>query len=301
MLLHGKVLFAAVLLCTLLNVTNAGAQDGSLINTMRITAKNVDGMVGVSVLYPERNRSVSLYGNHHFPMQSVFKFPLAIKILHDVDKGRLSLDSMIHLDKTDWVAGTWSPMRDRYNSETVDITLREIIDYTVSASDNNGCDILFRLAGGPRKVNDYIHRLGIKNIAIVATEAQMALNWEVQYENWCTPNAMVALLRLFLDGEVLSPSSRELLMQFLKATSTGPHRIKGLLPSGTVVAHKTGTSNTNEKGITAATNDVGIIFLPGGSYLILAVYIRDSRADEKIREGVIARIASTAWADQNAR
>ena len=127
----------------------------------------------------------------------------------------------------------------------------------------------------------------------------MAMKWDVQYENWCTPNAMAALLRLFLDGGVLTPPSRELLMQFLKATSTGPHRIKGLLPPGTVVAHKTGTSNTNNRGITAATNDVGIIFLSGGRHLILVVYIRDSRADEKIREGVIARIASTVWASQN--
>ncbi len=126
----------------------------------------------------------------------------------------------------------------------------------------------------------------------------MATHWEVQFRNWCTPNAMATLLRLFLDGRVLAPASNELLMQFLTATTTGPHRIKGLLPTGTIVAHKTGTSDTNEKGITAATNDVGIITLPDGRHLILVVYIRDSRADEKSREGVIARIAATVWAYQ---
>lgn len=61
-----------------------------------------------------------------------------MKILRDVDMGQLSLDRKIHIDKRDWVAGTWSPMRDQYNSGTVDITLREILRYTVSASDNNG-------------------------------------------------------------------------------------------------------------------------------------------------------------------
>jgi beta-lactamase class A len=299
MLRHGKVLFAAFVLSMLLNANVVRAQNTSLVNIIRTIAKEADGTVGVSVLNPERNEPISLHGNDHFPMQSVFKFPLAMKILHDVDRGQLSLDAKIHIDKADWIAGTWSPMRDQYNSETADITLREILRFTVSASDNNGCDILFRLAGGTSKVNDYIHRLGIKNIAIVATEAEMATRWDVQYENWCTPNAMVALLRLFLDHEVLSPPSRELLMQFLKGTSTGPGRIKGLLPPGTVVAHKTGTSDTNLKGVTAATNDVGIIFLPGGSHLILAVYIRDSRADEKIRERVIARIASSVFASQN--
>jgi beta-lactamase class A len=292
-------MFTAFMFFVLLNGIGVRSQDTSLINSMRIIAKDADGIVGISVLYPERNSSISLLGDDHLPMQSVFKLPLAMKILHDVDRGQLSLDSKIHIDKADWIAGTWSPMRDQYNSQTVDISLREILRFTVSASDNNGCDILFRLAGGPSMVNDYIHLLGIKDISIVATEAEMAMKWDVQYENWSTPNAMVALLRLFLDHEVLTPPSKELLLQFLRATSTGRNRIKGLLPPGTVVAHKTGTSNTNEDGVTAATNDIGIIFLPSGSHIILVIYIRDSRADEKTRERVIARISSIIWAKQN--
>ena len=146
------------------------------------------------------------------------------------------------------------------------------------------------------KVNGYIHQLGIKEIAIVATEAEMSVRWEVQYGNWCTPDAMAALLKLLLNGRALSPASNKLLMQLLTATTTAPNRIKGLLPPGTIVAHKAGSSGTNEKGITAATNDAGIITLPDGRHLILVVYVRDSPADEKTREGVIARIAATAWA-----
>jgi beta-lactamase class A len=293
-----KILSAFFLFPVLFMGNKVRSQNTSLQDTLRIIAKEADGMVGVSVLYPERSESLSLRGADHFPMQSVYKFPLAIKILHDVDNGKLSLDRKIHIDKKEWSEGTWSPMRDHYNGGTVDITLREILSYTVSCSDNIGCDILFRLAGGPGEVNDYIHQLGIKEIAIKATEAAMATNWEVQYKNWCAPNAMATLLKLFLNGGALAPASNELLMQFLTSTTTGPLRIKGLLPPGTIVAHKTGTSNTNEKGITAATNDVGIINLPGGRHLILVVYIRDSRADEKIREGVIARIASIVWGYQ---
>ncbi|HEX9503147.1 MAG TPA: class A beta-lactamase, subclass A2 [Patescibacteria group bacterium] len=298
MLLLRKILFASFLFPMLFMGSNERSQNTPLQDTLRVIAKEAGGMVGVSVLYPERGESLSLHGADHFPMQSVYKFPLAMKILHDVDNGKLSLDSKIHIDKKEWVEGTWSPMRDHYNSGTVDINLREILSYTVSGSDNIGCDILFRVAGGPGEVNDYIHQLGIKEIAIATTEADMATHWEVQFRNWCTPNAMATLLRLFLDGRVLAPASNELLMQFLTATTTGPHRIKGLLPTGTIVAHKTGTSDTNEKGITAATNDVGIITLPDGRHLILVVYIRDSRADEKSREGVIARIAATVWAYQ---
>ena len=78
-------------------------------------------------------------------------------------------------------------------------------------------------------------------------------------------------------------------------TTTGPGRIKGLLPPGTPVAHKTGTSNTNDKGITAATNDAGIITLPNGKPLIITVFVKDAAADETTREKVIARSAAAAY------
>jgi beta-lactamase class A len=77
-------------------------------------------------------------------------------------------------------------------------------------------------------------------------------------------------------------------------STTGPQRLKGLLPVGTNVAHKTGTSGT-EKGITAATNDIGIITLPNGKHLAIAVFVSDSPADEATREGTTAKIAKAVW------
>jgi len=75
---------------------------------------------------------------------------------------------------------------------------------------------------------------------------------------------------------------------------TGPNRIKGSLPKNTVVAHKTGTSGSRG-GITAATNDIGIVYLSNGKHLAIAVFVADSPANDKTREAVIARIAKSAW------
>lgn len=81
--------------------------------------------------------------------------------------------------------------------------------------------------------------------------------------------------------------------------STGDaQRIKGLLPSGTSVAHKTGT-NATRNGKTAATNDIGIVTPPGGRHLAIAVFVKDSSAAVAAREGAIAQAASAAsdrWA-----
>lgn len=77
-------------------------------------------------------------------------------------------------------------------------------------------------------------------------------------------------------------------------TRTGLKRIKGLLPERTVVAHKTGTSST-VNGVTAATNDVGLVTLPSGQHLAIAVFVSDSQATDVIREEVIAKVARAAW------
>jgi beta-lactamase class A len=115
-----------------------------------------------------------------------------------------------------------------------------------------------------------------------------------QYKNYSTPRAAVDLLKALQAGRGLSPGARELLLQDLADSTPGAHRIKGLLPPGTVVAHKTGTDGTRN-GKTAATNDIGIVTLPDGRHLALAVFVKDSIADEAQREGAIASIAKAAW------
>jgi beta-lactamase class A len=120
-------------------------------------------------------------------MQSTFKFPLAIAVLDLVDKGKYSIDQKIHIKKAQLDQETHSPMRDKRPNEDFDITIGELLSYSVSESDNNACDILFELAGGTKKVNDYIHSLGVKDIAIVATEKEMKAGWDVQYTNYARP------------------------------------------------------------------------------------------------------------------
>ena len=84
-------------------------------------------------------------------------------------------------------------------------------------------------------------------------------------------------------------------MEILKATTTGSARIKGLLPAGTVVAHKTGTTAT-VMDFNGSTNDAGVIQLPGGGgQLAIAVYVKGSTRNLAARELVIARIAKAAF------
>ena len=122
----------------------------------------------------------------------------------------------------------------------------------------------------------------------------MSRDHMAQYRNYSTPDAAVALLKALYSGRTLSTASSQLVLDDMTASTPGPRRLKGLLPPGTVVAHKTGTDGTRD-GMTRATNDIGIITLPDGRHLAVAVFVKDSTADEATREGTIAKIAKAAW------
>jgi beta-lactamase class A len=266
----------------------------ALSKQIQTIASSIDGNTGVAILDLKNGTTVNWNGDKHFPMQSVFKFPLALAILDQVDKGKLSLDQMEPLTAADRIKNTWSPLRDKYEGKNDKVSIREILSFTVSQSDNNGCDLLFRLLGGPKSVNDHIHSIGINDINIVATEADMHKEWNVQYNNWSTPVAMTQLLKRFYQDPILSRSSHDTLWNMMVATTTGPKRIKGLLPEGTIVPHKTGTSDTKD-GLTGAINDAGIIMLPDGRPLIITIFVSNSKAGSDKMETVIAQIAKAAW------
>jgi beta-lactamase class A len=71
-------------------------------------------------------------------------------------------------------------------------------------------------------------------------------------------------------------------------------RLEADLPSGTNVFHKSGSSDV-ENGIAAATNDIGLIALPDGRHLAIAVFVTNSTADSATRIQVIARIGKCIY------
>ncbi len=290
--------------CNRSNHTNSGLQNhdslkvqnhDSLRKTITQIAQDAKGTVCVSIENLEMGDTLSFNGSHHSPMQSVFKFPIALAILNMVDKGTLSLEQKIHVTKEDLSdTETMSPMRDKLSGNDTSVTLHELLNYMVTESDNIACDILLEKAGGPKQVEDFIHDLGAKQIAIAASEKEMHHDDKLQYLSWCEAKEMTHLLKLFYTGKCLSPSSTDFLRKMMEGTQTSAKRFRALLPKGTVVADKTGTSGTLH-GIAAATNDAGIITLPNGKHLIVTVFVTDSKADFNTRETVIARIAKAAY------
>jgi beta-lactamase class A len=299
-----KYIIPSIALILFISVCNAQVQttpsqksqpvQSPLLAEITQVASTVKAVVGVSVVCIEDQDSVSYNGNSRMVMQSVMKLPIAMTVLNMVDQGRLKLDKTIKLRSGDYLKSA-SPLKDKYPNGDVKLPISDLLAFMVSQSDNNATDILIKTIGGPQIVENYMFSLGVKGISLRASEADMAASWEIQYLNWAKPIAMTHLLEILFKGTALSKSSNDLLLQLLTATTTGPKRLKGLLPPGTIVAHKTGSSSTDASKMTPATNDVGIIMLPNGKHLAIAVFVCNSPEDEATREGVIAQIAKDAF------
>ena len=60
-----------------------------------VSTKNA--IVGVSIIGNAGKDTISLNGEQHCPMQSVFKFHIALAVLSQIDKGKFSLDQKIEI------------------------------------------------------------------------------------------------------------------------------------------------------------------------------------------------------------
>lgn len=222
--------------------------------------------------------------NVRFPMMSVFKVHAALAVLHKINNP----DTLIHIGRAQIREHTYSPMRKDFPQGDVDLSVRRLIDYAVSQSDNNACDILISLAGGVDSIDKYIRQTtGVEDFAVGETEASMHADLQRVWNNWSTPAAMTRLL-----GTIYKTVPRESpLLQAMLNTSTGRDKMPAAI-AGTPwrLYHKTGSSD-RINGIKTADNDCGIFVLPAtGQTVVLSVFIKESAESDATNAAVIAGI-----------
>ncbi len=292
-------------------------------------ARASGGTMGVAAREIERGESADFNASLPLPMQSVFKLPIAIAILNEADHGQLDLAKSVVVTAADLAPGA-SPIAVTVASEGHHTyPIRELLDLMNGQSDNTAADILLGVAGGAPHIHQYLRDHGLDGIDVSLTEREMAAEYygvpfpngapdpltafesavrnqtppqraaaaraySADPRNTATPAGLAQLLVKLQTGALLSPASTALLLGIMTRSPVLRGRLKGLLPPTVPVAHKTGTSATTN-GVTAATNDVGVITLPGHSHLAIAVLIKDSSAPDAVRDSVIARVAKAAY------
>jgi len=209
-------------------------------------AASAPGEYGIAAVDLSTGSMVSFNGSTPFPMASTMKVAVAAAYLSQVDHGRRSL--------SDTIAGR---------------TAAELIELMLTRSDNPATDILIENLGGPKAVDEWLRWHGMTDIRVDRTIAQLLRDRRDLKDprDSATPIAMVTLLSRIDRGDMLKPESRDYLLQTMGRCITGKNRIRGLLPPGTRVEHKTGT-------LAGLSGDVGIITLADGRRIAVAIFGR---------------------------
>src|SRR5215472_2127253 len=77
-------------------------------------ASAAQGRVGVAIEVLESSETASFHGDEHFPMHSVYKLPISMAVLQQVDRGEVKLDQLVKVEPSDFVRkGMYSPVRDK--------------------------------------------------------------------------------------------------------------------------------------------------------------------------------------------
>lgn len=271
----------------------SGGIERELEQRLKILCDGAQGTVGLSVVHIESGKTISINGDTHLPLYSVFKLPLAIAVLKEVEENRLRLDQQIHVTPAEIVPG--APENTALWQQPVDYTVSQLIDVSISRSDNTSTDKLLALVGGPVKVTERMLSLGFKNLDIYSTVAEYAKTRE--NSNVGAAEDLAKLLAQLQQGKILQPTQQNLLIGFMERATTGLLRLRGDLPSGTIVAHKTGSGERDAvTRAPKATNDVGIITLPSGrGHLAIAVLVSESKLADTAQEKLIAEVARAAY------
>ena len=283
-----------------------------------------DGVVGVSATHIETGKTVSVHGAEGFPMASAFKVPVAVQLMTMVEAGQLTLDKMITLGPQDLHPGS-GKLSELMFHPGVALSVENLMELMLVISDNSAADLCLREAGGGDAVTARMKSLGLPGIRVDRPTALLISDWvgaknippEAQWSRdmWdqlynripnnehmqarrtqmrdprdtATPDDMTRLLVHIWRKDLFSPGNANELLGMLERCQTGKARIKGMLPQGTDVAHKTGT-------LGGVANDVGVITLPNGlGHIAISVFTKASTKSEYAEEKAVAEVARTVY------
>jgi beta-lactamase class A len=288
-----KIAFLAVIVLTI--YCKASGQETKLTTLINRELQGFDGKIGIAITGIDGEAQFTINGNEHFPMQSVFKLPLTIAIMSKVDKRELSLEQIYHLDSNDIHTGTYSPVLDENPNRQADMSLSKLIRYSAGLSDNNTSDFLLKILGGPKELDKYLKVNGFTDIKVQNTENDMQKDNTLQYLNYCSPDEANKILIKLYKRQLLSSESTDTLWKIITGITTGGTKLKALLPAKAIIAHKSGWSGRSNNGITAASNDIGIIVLPSQKAIAISVFITDSKEPTDKIDRFIAKIGKITY------
>lgn len=267
----------------------------SLEKQLQELVSGKDARIGIAVIIDGRD-TVQVSGSKEFPMLSVYKFSQALAVADYCRRNGVSFSDSLSISATEIKENTWSPLRERYGVRDLILPISELLELTLTQSDNNACDILFRLIGGPHVADSLMKEMGFQDITIASTEDEMHRDPYLCYLNRSSPIEMARLFDLFNTEMKQSAPEYGYIAEMLEKCSTGTDRLAlPLIGTEAVLGHKTGTGDLNSQGRIIAVNDCGYVILPSGLRYSAAVFIADSAYSMAETSALIAEISGIIY------
>ena len=274
-------------------------------------AEETGGIIGVSATQLATGRHFGYREHELFPTASVIKLPLLVTLHEDAIAGMIDLDERVVYRADTKVAGSGVL---QYLDDGLSPTLRDLAVLMMSVSDNTATDLLFDRVGKDR-IEATMDRLGLPSIRAPFDIREMLMelvdldpvqsggydelrrrlrlslgsggrSMVPEQADRSTPADMCRLLELIESQAILDEAACGAILELMKRIQSAA-RIPGLLPKGTVVAHKTGSYRR-------LRNDVGIVYAPTGPYAI-ALFARELPRDNIDDDGALARISLAVY------
>lgn len=282
-------------LCALRRDASAGQPATDTAAALAALEARAGGRLGVCLLDTGSGRLVGHRLDERFAMCSTFKLPLAALVLRAAEAGRLRLDDAVAITKADLVA--YAPVVEPKVGQT--LTLAALAEAAQTTSDNAAANLLLARLGGPAGFTAALRGLGDSVTRLDRTEPQLNVVKPGEEHDTTSPRAMAATMARLLTGDVLSAASRERLIGWMVATTTGGRRLRAGLPSSWRAGDKTGTAQA--AAMTDKVNDLAITWPPGKAPVVITAYFDSSRrtnGTQPADEAALAEVGriAAAWA-----
>lgn len=285
--------------------------------------------LGVSAVHIESGKFFHHRQDESFKLASTIKFPIAIYLLDQVRKGKISLQKMVRIEPYDLVLGS-GVMGYYLTYPSLMISIHNLLEPMMAISCNTSADVILKHIGGIKAVSAYIKSKGFKNIDLTHNHADLyyltsgitelppkeertlskwkdflkkqpveqrrkaAKKYYANKEDTTSPRDMSNLLIDLFNGSLLGEEYSNLLLENM-TRCTEKERIVKHLPASVKVAHKTGSWwHKNGAGHNVAMfSDIGIIYLPKNKgHIALSIYsTSDKNAKRDTHLGNIAKVA----------
>ena len=301
-ILYSSILSVMILTADCMaSVKNADLSNPNKYSAIRDSINNLisntPGQIGVAVII-DNTDTISINNDLRYPMMSVYKLHQALAVCNKLDRLNQSLDSLVTIERTTLNPDTWSPMLKEHPKDKFTLSVKDLLTYTLTLSDNNASNYLFDNILDPQSTYEFISTIipqsGFK---IAYTEEEMYNDHDKAYANYTTPSSAASLINTLFTDSIISMEKQSFINATLSKCLTGNDRIMAPLLNieGIKIAHKTGSGYINHRGEFVAHNDVAYISLPDGKHYSLAIFVKDFHGTEAAASNIIANISAIVY------